>query len=70
MRMTRGRWTLLCEIVGVLLIVGSCVAFPETLSPSGVRTTNPALVPGVVLGFIVMVLGAAPHMRGGGRNIR
>lgn len=68
--MTRGRWTLLCVIVGVLLIVGSCVAFPEAISPSGVRATNPALVPGIVLGFLVMILGAAPHMRGGGRNIR
>lgn len=70
MRMTRGRWTLVCEIVGVLLIVGSCVAFAETVSQAGVRATNPALVPGIVLGFLVMILGAAPHMRGGGRNIR
>lgn len=60
----------MCEVVGVLLIVGSCVAFPETISPAGVRATNPSLVPGEVLGFLVMVLGAAPHMRGGGRNIR
>ncbi len=70
MRITRGRWTLACEVVGVLLMVGSCVAFPETISPSGVRATNPSLIPGEVLGFVVMLIGAAPYMGGGGPNTR
>ena len=66
--MTNGRRTLLLEILGVILIAGSCVVFPGT-SGSDYTGTNAGSLFGGLLGAIVMLIGLAPYMRGGGGGL-
>lgn len=64
-----GRWSLLLEIVGLALILGSCVLFPGT-SGSDYTGTNVGSLFSIVFGAILLIAGLAPWMRGGGLGPR
>jgi hypothetical protein len=65
----RGRTSLLLEVIGLVLIVGSCVVFPGQSGPD-YRSTNGESVFGVIVGAILILIGLAPYIRGGGPGPR
>jgi hypothetical protein len=62
--MTRPRWSLVLEVVGLALILGSCVLFPGT-SGSDYTGTNAGSLFSIIAGAILMVIGLGPWMRSG-----